>query len=1204
MAIDFGKYGAPIAVDPKTKQPLDFAKYGQPTRQLPAASAQQPKFNVAETRQQKISRLKTEGAKKELEADKTESFVEKYVKPIGGAIFPGAVTLGESIASGEKVKMNQEDYQHTIQTTAEQQIKLLRMINENKASGKSTTNLERLYNEGVDKLQNLKGEFEKETAGAERTTKELAGDIAMTAADVLTAGTYGKAATGMSMFKLGKEMPTAISKTTGLFTKPAGLFTRQGAKDVALGAGIGETYDIAQNLRENKEGADIVTDGFAKYIGAAIPMVTRGGQGITGKFKQDKIREDLGNAIRETAGKYTRSQAIIERAETVHGTDPVSLFKLYGGKMVPDMTPNGRVNPGEQIDFLSAKIKELSELKKEALFLSDQVVPVDEFIKYTNNLIDAQNWTAAKKATEKNDVSRILENIKAAQKDQPFELNILDQIKTEQTSLSKSYSNPKAAFSYDAHGVVGKAARDLVEMFSDDIAVKDLNKFIQGHYDAIDLLNSWKGKTPKGGMMAKHFSRVTGQVLGYSAGSAAGHPFAGAIAGNVLSDQIADIVQSNFITNPVKRLLIDNLKEQQPAQVSKILKTLESKYNDIFQDLGLSAQSSTMRSAQYRSLSDSNLGSSQNKATNLANQNKSILQSESKNSGMANNANTTSIINDNTGNFSENQALPDESYIKQGLREGKELAQILIDFVKNPKAGMSIEDVSKKAINLADSELTKRIDILSKRGFKPTGEPIGWTLENGVQHVEINLKNAQGQEMNIYVRSNGDKTLAKVDLSPLSKKPSADFGTDPFKGTELAMDSKITSPKAYKDSGALTTKLLSKLEGRTTVSKQFISDLTNSPDMKQVERDLIRKSLAGEADVVDVNKFVNKVKDELLPLKINRSGKYSDSGRIERYESITLPKEIRGKVFDYEERIYESPIKTSAGEVHFGFRGSMKGIPRNYFGHTRIEDMVDKSTRRVIEVQSDLYQKGRLEAELENNKSYLDLVHQRNGLRPDGTPIGKESIDKANRFIKDANKLQQYNDPTAHFRMVREEVKQAAIDGKTKLQFPTGETAMKIEGLSGGSDNMWFTDANNNQMLIQEGLKPGKQIYQYEHPWIITDILGDGKFKALPKETYDKVWKEYKANPSKYEHPTRQNNYIQEQETFDISGKVDTSNPIYKFYEKDLGRYLVNKYGAKTVVDPQGVKWYEVDIKKEYKDMPVEAFGAGLLSLGINNDDE
>jgi hypothetical protein len=49
--------------------------------------------------------------------------------------------------------------------------------------------------------------------------------------------------------------------------------------------------------------------------------------------------------------------------------------------------------------------------------------------------------------------------------------------------------------------------------------------------------------------------------------------------------------------------------------------------------------------------------------------------------------------------------------------------------------------------------------------------------------------------------------------------------------------------------------------------------------------------------------------------------------------------------------------------------------------------------------------------------------------------------------LNDVKKLEQYNDPTAHFRMVREEIATAAKDGKTKLQFPTGETAMKIEGL-------------------------------------------------------------------------------------------------------------------------------------------------------------
>ena len=60
-------------------------------------------------------------------------------------------------------------------------------------------------------------------------------------------------------------------------------------------------------------------------------------------------------------------------------------------------------------------------------------------------------------------------------------------------------------------------------------------------------------------------------------------------------------------------------------------------------------------------------------------------------------------------------------------------------------------------------------------------------------------------------------------------------------------------------------------------------------------------------------------------------------------------------------------------------------------------------------------------------------------------------------------------------------------------------------------------------------------------------------------------------------------------ETFDISGKVDTNNPIYKFYEKDVQKYL-NKFGGKRVVDDKGVSWIEVPITKEQGKLPIEAF--------------
>ena len=67
-------------------------------------------------------------------------------------------------------------------------------------------------------------------------------------------------------------------------------------------------------------------------------------------------------------------------------------------------------------------------------------------------------------------------------------------------------------------------------------------------------------------------------------------------------------------------------------------------------------------------------------------------------------------------------------------------------------------------------------------------------------------------------------------------------------------------------------------------------------------------------------------------------------------------------------------------------------------------------------------------------------------------------------------------------------------------------------------------------------------------------------------------------------------------ETFDISGKVDTSNPIYRFYEKEVQRYLKRiEPNMKQVTDEQGVTWFELPIKKGQAKEPITAFGKAKI---------
>lgn len=425
----------------------------------------------------------------------------------------------------------------------------------------------------------------------------------------------------------------------------------------------------------------------------------------------------------------------------------------------------------------------------------------------------------------------------------------------------------------------------------------------------------------------------------------------------------------------------------------------------------------------------------------------------------------------------------------------------------------------------------------------------------------------------------------------------------------------------YKETGNLTTKILKDLEGKTTVSKQYILDATNRGELKQVERDITRQVLDTIPDgQINVKEFADKVKSELLPLKRVSTIKDGEEfmGQSGRYENIALPEELRGPVYNYSENIYTSPIATSAGGTHFP---NTKGS-KNYFGHTRVEDMADSGefgnpgsegkTRRVIEVQSDLYQKGNLERELEKgtmpyksstqipieqmrNNGYTEAQIQKAIKDTDG---GSAKIVSENQ--KRISKLQQYNDPTAHFRMIREEIKKASQDDKTKLQFPTGETAMKIEGL--GENINFYTGKKAETLLKSENLKVGQEIFsgssRINDEWIITDVLGDGKFKAVPKDNYIDP-KQYSYSPDSDDAELiagEIENMNRMKEEFDISGKVDTNNPIYKFYEKDVQKYL-NKFGGKRVVDDKGVSWIEIPITKEQGKAPVEAFGKAQLGV-------
>lgn len=399
--------------------------------------------------------------------------------------------------------------------------------------------------------------------------------------------------------------------------------------------------------------------------------------------------------------------------------------------------------------------------------------------------------------------------------------------------------------------------------------------------------------------------------------------------------------------------------------------------------------------------------------------------------------------------------------------------------------------------------------------------------------------------------------------------------------------------------------------------------------------------------------FKKRVQEQLLPLELLASSTLTPEYAAERgirtfgsrWENINLPDEFLEGA-EYEEHVWESPITTSAGRTHFG------GVTEKYFGHTRTNTFDNGEMRQVIEVQSDLYQKGRLEHEYvkagikgSGHVTHIDDINQSlriNGVARTAAMLGREAIDSIDSALRQQQrdpasysestvarwkelrdfllarknpevvKLAQYNDPTAHFRMVREEVKLAAEDDVQKLRFPTGETAMMIEGLYQHTDRynwLWHSPRTRSNIGITEADLPervGEVVWRFgdagaeeKNQWVITGIKENGQFTAMQMKDFRKIAEDELGGTvedlKKYikQGDVDLNAYGSSEaslnETFSIADKPDTTHPIYKFYQDEMAKYLRSRYGAKEITDDNGVTWNEVTIKPEMAG-PVEAF--------------
>jgi hypothetical protein len=263
------------------------------------------------------------------------------------------------------------------------------------------------------------------------------------------------------------------------------------------------------------------------------------------------------------------------------------------------------------------------------------------------------------------------------------------------------------------------------------------------------------------------------------------------------------------------------------------------------------------------------------------------------------------------------------------------------------------------------------------------------------------------------------------------------------------------------------------------------------------------------------------------------------------------------------------------------------------------EGGTETKTRRILEVQSDLFQKGRDKEILTGQYEEARLVK--------GYPqydLQKEA--KENKFLQLLNKDNNW----VNF-FVKSIIQDSAKKGYEKVLFPSGDTASKVEGHTTLEEFKKQKEDRIKELESRIGQKT----------WVVQDEVGQ-VFEIFTD--YDKANKFYQSNDkysiketdrSKYKEVeiNEINQLKQELERVDREGFASLK-PIYNFYENTVKNVLSKQYGKeniKEITDEHGNTWNEVDIKEEYANSinfsiaPVNSVGTTLSpvnQLGVKKN--
>jgi hypothetical protein len=556
MSIDLEKYKkkpvgtttapvTPVATQPA--RPVDVSKYTKKPQEF--------KFNIPATdqdRQNKIAQYQGEQVAYDAAAKKANSvsgFLGNFGKALVSNIAAPAVGLGKSIS---QIAISQDkstdNLSKTYSTAQDIQANLLKQINNAKQTGTPTDRLQKAYNNHIASMKQTEADLAQRrqlpTAG------KVAGQVAGVGLDILTAGTYGKAAAGANSFKLGLNpvatgaftpsiikspikdaLPTVAQGVKNLATKPVGIMSAQGLGNVAKGAAVGYGYDVSRGLSgdrgEEREGAGAFIPGAGTAFGTAVPLavgITKSLQNIGTKSGRETatinkrtktltqletVNKKVAATIEDAQRKF--NQDLPEGAPRIDVKEFLAKTDLLNGAV----DTNGTVNTKNAVDNFNTMMRPYESQVRDSLAKEGSGISIKDLQKLMTEKAKDTGIPGGTFRTLENEIKKELSGLgRFADESGNIPLTALQD--------SKVFRNQKVNYLDPTSDAVSKAiASILKETIEDNAQSIDVKKYNQGLsqlYSLRNVLEVLGGKKVEGGRLGRNFSAVIGGAAGSSFG--------------------------------------------------------------------------------------------------------------------------------------------------------------------------------------------------------------------------------------------------------------------------------------------------------------------------------------------------------------------------------------------------------------------------------------------------------------------------------------------------------------------------------------------------------------------------------------------------------------------------------------------------------------------------------------------------------------